>query len=421
MIEKLKNLFKRKNNDKKDLSKEALSDQQKIIDKQNEAVNKFSKVYLENTELINSKKEEMRTCDEASKILCEKDINDLQKQIDEQKLNIERQKQGKKKDIISSYFMQLDKRIHNKLFNRKRFGNFLWKNYKKCVNARYNDLGMYIARNTGIAVGVGVIGSLVNLPLFLTVGACSLIGGITAVKGISTNYNNKHFGGPLLKRFKTVFTGKYKENIATSKFAYEKANELSCDSIISSLNRPVVGEIDEEEVEQEEQREEQQELTPRLEEKEREVEKFRRDFRELLQENAEEYQEDREYKGLGIVIGSNDMDYITAYSTIRKSTDEKERIDAYYKLANTYGKNNKTKKETEIKKLNYYSRRLKALSEYGKKVNSGNATMEETEAYLALLYNLGKDFDEDDVIDYLSGVYEQLAEEEREKVLRKAS
>ncbi len=432
-FERLKNLFKRNkkeineidNNEK--LSIDVKEDRKKILSKQNEVINKYNDVYTTNNEKIEKNLEEIHDASDNNKILLNNEIIELQKEMKEQELNVKREMQGKKKNIISAYFGQIDKRINNYLFKKSKLGTFLWNNYSNLVNNRYNDLNKYLTINIGVILILVGLGVFTSLPSFLTIGLGSLVGGVTTVNTISTLYNKEKFGGPLLKRFKTIFKGNRKEVIETSKYAYEKARILTddgieienIDEIREFIEMPKEEETFEEEIAKDK---EEVEVNTRKQDNEDNLEPYHLEENDEdmnVQKDNEVPQKDflKENISLGIQLSDNDLSYLQAYSKIRKSNDNNDRIDAYSKLATTYGKNTKKKKDTDIEKLNYYSRRLKALSEYGRKIHEGTASKEEQELYLALLYNLGKDFNEDDVMDYLSDVYEA----EKQKSLRKVS
>ena len=135
------------------------------------------------------------------------------------------------------------------------------------------------------------------------------------------------------------------------------------------------------------------------------------------------------YGNLGMVVSipTDNIKYIDAYSSIRKSDDNDIRVASYAKLASTYGKNPKKKSnEKDINELNSYARMLKLLSIYGRKIDEGTLTEEENAAmYFELLYRLGKDFDDDyDITDFLSDEYDRYIKDQEEyeqKVYKKVS
>mgnify|MGYP006916141993 CR=1 FL=1 len=407
-MEKLKNIFKRNILEKEriardDLKKEVKEDRLKIVERENNYINVLTKEHDQKVDEITTKYDELDNCKDAKeKRIISNDIDELEDDFEIEDIKINKYMQGKKKNIISSYFGQIDKRINNRLFRKTKVGNYLWDKYSKIISEKYNNFNKYLTINTGVLLSVVGLGMLFSMPLTLIAGCGSLIGLKTLLSTISMKYNKDNFGGPLLKRFKTIYKGNYFDNIKTSKYAYNKAKVMVDDNII------VAAPMDKSNIRKEFNRR-NEELKAKELERNIELEKINHEEvkNEIDDEDIEVMSDINDDISLGIQLSDNDLSYLKAYSTIRKSNDNNDRIDAYSKLATTYGKNAKKKKDTDIEKLNYYSRRLKALSEYGRKIHEGVATKEEQELYLALLYNLGKDFNDDDVMDYLSNVYEK--------------
>lgn len=414
MFNKIKNIFKK--DKKNNLSEEAKRDYEEIVLKNKNIKDDYQKLCVDTEKEI----ERLKKSNENPLLVENKILQEEEKQR-HAFLEIQREKFERKKDILSTKLFQIDKIIYNKVFEKETpVRNKIWGLYKKMVENRYKDVSWYLTKN--IAIGLLLIAACILTTKYLTIlnipmiTLSSLFGVNTIIKSVSTYYNNKNFGGPkLLKRFKNLFHGKRKENINNAKYAYESSKRLdimprAIKNTVSSLS----------------------DLESNEEEKEDELEEIKEELKNISENNIEEmktFEEmdtiditDYEEKRIGMCFPNekDTLDYITAYSFIRKNEDNDNRIEAYAKLASTYGKNpKKKKKETDITKLNNYSRMLKALSAYGKKIHDGTSTKEENATYIALLYRLGKDFDDDDVIDYLSDEYDAYIEQQ--KVMKKAS
>ena len=432
MIERLKKLFEKNKKEivyveTKEISDGAKKDYQKIFKKNNDLIDE----YITENEIIDqniAKYRQERNENNAEIIDC--DIDSFMEEKKDTIKILDRAKQGKIKNIISTIFGQVDKRMHNAVYdNNSKISKSLWKNYKERVKNRYSDLSGYAIKNgiiTAILTVINIVGFKVlpNLSgLFNAISAgTACFAGNTIVKIFSTIYNKNKFGGFKLSKHKTLFEGKYLENIKTSIFDYQKAKELTSDTPIEdnlSISIPKNSSMDEY-IEEESKR-----LIEDLELENTNEEDLVNDE---LSELDVKKPDIRNYGNLGICIDSSDdaMKYSKAISTIRRSNDNDARIEAYVKLANTFGKSKKKKsKNTNISKLNDYARTLKLVSEYGRKVRSPEATKEDTANYIALLYRLGKDFDNDyDIADFLADEYDRYQEdlqksEEEAKILKK--
>lgn len=458
MKEKLKNLFKKKN--KENVSEEVQRERQSLIDKQEEVIKNYQDVYQKNTKEIQSIEDK----DAIDSIINNGKKEELQEEITNAKMEVVRLKQGSIKDIISTYFGQIDKKIYNILFKEikeddgkkhpiRKVINSIHDKYSDMRDKRYKDLSSYITKNSLISIIVLLISVVGN---YFIPGLGNFIKMIhygnglfmlnTIIKGISTKYNNKFFNGPLMNRMKNLFHGKYKENVETAKMVYEHIKDIDTEELVSKLEefKDDFDDYEDEDTKGEEL--EHNEKDVKEENVEHEEEKPLLDGKRDLGPIADFYKEPervtpknveslkprkyrlvnqmRNFGNIGMVMpeeGEN-LAYIDAYSAIRKSDDNDYRIEAYAKLATTFGRNiNKKTDDSNLDKLNSYARMLKELSIYGRKIHSGTATKEDNAMYMNLLYRLGKDFDDEwDITDYLSDQYDEYVNaKENGRVYRK--
>lgn len=420
MIDRLKKILKRndweiKNIQHETISEGAMKDYVSNINSQNETIEK----YLSENEKIDKKLARLhQEKNSQNKELIDCDIKDLEEEKEDAEDILYRTRQGKIKNIISACFNQVDKRIHNGVFDHQnKVSNFLWNNYEKRVHERYESLAGYITKNglimsalfLIILIGYNFLPGLNLLTKLIEIGnACFITN--TIVKTISTIYNKWKFGGfNKLTRFKKLLRGNYIENIKATRYDYTRARELTDENIPINDKKYF-----EERVSAYSDSDEIDEIL--------EIEKEKiTDMDDVKRPNM------RDYGNLGICLNteSDTMAYSKAISAIRRSNDNDKRMEAYAKLANTFGKNKKKKnKNTDISKLTDFSKTLKLVSEYGRKTRSSNATKEDAANYIALLYHLGKDFDSDyDITDFLSDEYDRFQEDlqkyEEQKVLKK--
>lgn len=164
----------------------------------------------------------------------------FKKEIDDSNKDIEYQQSGKIKDVISTFFNQFDKKIHNAIFTDKNksgedsaFRNKLWEFHENAFKKRYRDLDSFVKRNTilvtsltvaGICFGQGGLSLMEN---FLY-GASSLLMLDTTIKATVTKYNLYKYGrSPKLEKNKKILDGSYKENLKKAMLAYNNSKRLS--------------------------------------------------------------------------------------------------------------------------------------------------------------------------------------------------
>jgi len=175
-------------------------------------------------------------------------IDDRRKQLREKEVEIIRENEdfnkkshGKFRTVASALIGQLDKKIHNAVYNK--FNNGIWHNLSDKlwnmkylrVGKRYDNLPGYVGKN--ILIALGVLGVTAVVP-FLSVASpviVSLVGAFTAntvFKTISTIYHQRKYGGHLLKRKYDIRDGKYRENIKDAIYEYQLSRGLSKDEVI---------------------------------------------------------------------------------------------------------------------------------------------------------------------------------------------
>ena len=261
-----------------------------------------------------------------------------------------------KKKQIRDYAGKIVKRFNNKVFTNNKVGNWAYNLYKKINNNRYNNLEKYLNKKIALVSGISgliLISSIVPLLSFLSlpllIGNIA-IGGYSIAIGLITYY----------KKEKNKLKSVDKEPVLENK----DNNDIKTD------------------IEEESER-----ILPK-----KEFSKF------------------SNYGNLGMygVLKRDNLKYLDAYNIVRKTDDEDLKMEAYAKLAGSFGKSNKKKSETK-KKLNSYSMMLKRLSELGKKIHEGLSTKEDNVEYISLLYILGNDID--DIEDYISDEYDRYIED----------
>jgi len=421
MLDKLKGIFGKnkkelkKIEEKKDeyatFSRDALTDRKDII--------------LETNELIDSLDDASNKYEEGKKTgISPVKLGGLKRKISEIENEIKRKKQGKFKSLIGTYFGQIDKKIHNFLYFRENLSSDrLWDFHCDNVHSRYENLPGYILKNGFAVLLITALSMFVSsMQLFSTNIVSTILMSINGLvtlnagaKALSTVYNKKKFGGPLLRQYEPLLSGSYKENILNARFALAQGKELASPTSYTQEIPKLIEEnknITEENSSIEEKTKELvEELVP-----EETIEEIQE---ELVEPNINDYGN----INLGIFlpnIKSKEIPYSKAVSSLRRTkiseaSDEEyeKKIASYAKLYDTYGKSKpKKKKSSSDTKLNDYNKTLKLLAEYGRKVHSGTATQQEVNTYWGLLYHLGKD--DDFIGDFLADEYDRYQEDKKQ-------
>ena len=168
----------------------------KIID----LINYFSDI---NVKINNLKSKGMLSKEE------HQELNSLKENLNTRRKEFNKEYQGGYRDLISSFFGQIDKRIHNKIYKN----NSLWRNKRKRVIDRYDNIGKYFFKNCLITSGIVLVPGLISLfvPAIApyVIGAASLYFGQGVIKTIAAIYNKARYGGPRLMREYPIVNGYY--------------------------------------------------------------------------------------------------------------------------------------------------------------------------------------------------------------------
>ena len=157
-----------------------------------------------------------------------KERKDTKDSIRKQMQELRKPMQGKALDIVSAYIGQIDKRIHNRLYenNERR-----WKKHEKTVKARYEKGGLlkyFGPRAIGVAaVAAALAFAPAGVPLFAAAMGPTVAGIVAAGNGIfalntliktgNTLFNKIRYGGPNLQRKRDIVNaGGYLQNIDTA-------------------------------------------------------------------------------------------------------------------------------------------------------------------------------------------------------------
>ena len=224
-----------KTDEYKDFSENAINERKIFLEQQNNSLKKFAKVYDTCISEIKTLEKSKGNDKKANKII-NKNINSIYSKIEEVAKEVKGLSRGRIRDIISAYFGQIDKKVHNALYGKNTsFRNGLWRAYSSMVNKRYKNVPGYVLKNLGIGVlfvmaaGMSTVILPVSTTIMPTVGAIfGIFMANTVIKAASAAYNNLRYGGPFLKRKYDIQNGTYNENIANSLLKYRKSKlELS--------------------------------------------------------------------------------------------------------------------------------------------------------------------------------------------------
>lgn len=211
-------------------SKETLADRREFLVEQTNKLKEFLALFEENQRKIKGL-EKTKTGNRENDKKIEKNINELNTNIEKAGKIVKKIERGKARNVVSSYFNQVDKKIHNVIYNK--FGNLsnsFWKWHCGLVNRRYANVPKYILKNIVIGLGIvvvpGIIVSLAPALSGIMVYSGLAFGGFmanTLVKAFSANYNKIVYGGPLLQKEYKLLGGSYRENIDTALYQYKKS------------------------------------------------------------------------------------------------------------------------------------------------------------------------------------------------------
>ncbi len=198
------------------ISREALKDRKAFLDDQNGKLNAFK---------TNAEKKVSEIRELNDKIKNEKDAKkrkEFSKELKQRKdeLNIEKQNvvnnsQGKTKEVISNYFGQIDKRIHNLLYRDNKVGNTLWKWHCGLTNWRYNHVILYPIAGIVATAGVFIAASAIMPAAYPAIYALTGVVGTNFIaKTVASAFNIiKYHDMPKLVQHKNIRKGSFLENI----------------------------------------------------------------------------------------------------------------------------------------------------------------------------------------------------------------
>ena len=422
MLDRLKRVFSK---NKKELQE--IEEKKKGVEKFSErGIEDRKEILRDNNELLSRFDYYSSAYDKAVLARDERSKYVNQKQVSFLEGIIQRSSQGKFRDVISSYFGQVDKKIHNMLYDGKnRSSDIRWDRHCGRIIERYDNLTNYAISNGFATILLSTVSIFAGQVNFLPASTTSLISkvsiGLTialatncAAKIGSTLFNKKKYGGPLLEQSKMIFQGTYLENILNAKYALQRSKELTGEIVIRN-SEPLVKIIQPSKVQPKKNTinlDEDLALDASLLNSDDEIDIP--EIEKLVDEKGEEELVEPNINNYGNInfghiipdakyqTKEGKLTYSQSISKARRvnvqdcSDDDYEaKIAAYDKLYNTFGKSKPRKKKSTDsgKALNDYNKTLKLLSEYGRKVHSGEATTQEYNTYMSLLFHLGKDDD----------------------------
>ena len=168
---------------------------EKLLEERNEVINLINFFSETNKKIDILKSKDTLTKEE------KKDIKSLESSLNAKRKDYNKRYQGKYRDLLSAYFGQVDKRIHNFVYKN----NSLWRSKNNRVSKRYSNTFGYFIKNAGISaliyVGSGlVLGPLLPAAFPYALGVAGVYLGQTVVKTVATIYNKIKYGGPRLQR-----------------------------------------------------------------------------------------------------------------------------------------------------------------------------------------------------------------------------
>lgn len=222
------------------LVKGNLSDRFTFLDEQTKKLKEYV-TFCEQKRDELEKLEATKTDDKKEKKNINEKIASIKRELKNKGKDITKMSQGKVRSVISSFFGQVDKRIHNAIYAKETsISNRLWKNHENRVLKRYNNVSWYLVKNALIMLGI--VGIPFVLPLLpastgvinaFALGA-GIFGGNTIIKTISAVYNKIRYGGPLLERKMPILNGSYLDNIKESFYQNRKSNLILSNEIVVS-------------------------------------------------------------------------------------------------------------------------------------------------------------------------------------------
>jgi len=217
----------------KGMSEEALQERQKFLADQNKSLNNYlnsAKQAVENIEKLKKDQEEAKKEKNNGKVkeIGTKIANE-QKKISDGRKSIANNTQGKTKEVISSLFGQIDKRVHNVLYGSETkanwFQNGAWAAHSWWVNFRYNHPAGYVGGSMLATLGIVAVASIFAAPVSTLLIASPYVA-IWGTKLGSTIFNLLKYGDmPKLERHKDIKKGTIKDCLNNALFERKKAKE----------------------------------------------------------------------------------------------------------------------------------------------------------------------------------------------------
>ena len=348
-------------------------------------------------------------------------IRETQKSKREARKALNKLKQGKLRDLVSSlFFNHLDKRVHNKIYKGD-----IWFKHEERVEESYKS-------NKGFFKRLGWSAVHVALPVVASVGLLGLsawlipagIAGYTVVKGAAIKYNKFKYGEPRLEREYDVpkikgstLTDKIKNwgktwinNIKSARKSRNEAKQLflhaskvhGVNSILNDDTKGVLGVADSAEKASDPSKmvgmglsEDTRKALGSVDDKAKEPEPpknteagLSEDTRKVLGGADDKAKEPEPPKRID--DGKTNMTYAQALHVLR--TKEKVSNEdwnmALHVIDDKLGasKKNIAKFNPEDERLNEYNKIEKLLSIYGRLIKSGKATEQEKKFFNELLY-----------------------------------
>ena len=231
------------------LVKGNLSDRFVFLDEQTEKLKKFVKSYEESEKKIQDL-ETKKTDDYDTNKKIDKEIAKVKKAMKKSAQNLRMMSQGKTRNIFSCFIGQIDKRIHNAVYNKgtswfnrsQSRVDTRWNNHVERVNKRYTWLGLakYFGIRAAVFTAIAFIPGL-KIGLGAWYGVLGLANGVyfgqAAIRTVATLYDKIRYGKPLLERTKRIFKGDLSSSLNEAIYQNRKSNLiLSNENVISNVN-----------------------------------------------------------------------------------------------------------------------------------------------------------------------------------------
>lgn len=204
------------------------------LEQERDEIEKFLNYCYETNEKINALESRNELPSESKK-----DLAKLKKELNDRRKDYNKKYQGRYRDVVSSFFGQIDKKIHNLVYKNNSF----WRNKYKRVKYRYEHTSKYLLKNVFITIGImgglGMASLVVPAIAPYALGASAAFLGQTFVKTIATIRNRARYGGPRLERNYPIMKNGYFKNISNSWNKVLNSNTLSLNDVRSAKRLPI--------------------------------------------------------------------------------------------------------------------------------------------------------------------------------------